>query len=342
MDNIEQIVLNFKNSKILVIGDVMLDEYIIGEVNRISPEAPVQIVNAKKYYCVPGGAANTARNITSLGGNASLVGVIGTTTKYENLDEVVTDEAGEKLIASLKTSNILTTGIISSQSYSTIRKVRVMGQAQHHLLRIDYEEKYSPSSNDLDKLRRVLDVEVPKCDLVIVSDYAKGLINREFITYLKFVAKNHDKKIIADIKPINKEYFKDVYLIKPNKKEAQEMTGLNITDDASAAYCGKELKKYFNSNILMTRSEAGMDLFEKQISSNDSTYSNIKARELQITDVSGAGDTVIATLGLCLAQGLNLQDSAEIANYAAGIVVGKVGTATASSKELIEYILNKK
>lgn len=304
----------FKDKNILVVGDVMLDKYLIGEVERISPEAPVPVVHIKKENFTAGGAANVANNIRSLNGKVTLIGIIGD------------DEAGKKLKKILYKNKINFKPIVLEDS-STIQKIRILSQNQQ-LLRIDYENKSIDSQN---KIIKTIDDLVEDNDLVVVSDYAKGVIKEKVMNYLKRTAKKLNKKIIVDPKPKNAYLYNNVFLITPNQKEAMEIYGR----DDKINKIGKYLFESLNSNILITRGEKGMSLFEK-----NKKPVHISTKAKSVYDVSGAGDTVIATLSLCIASNLELLISAEIANYAAGIVVGKLGTATVSRKELLEYIKN--
>lgn len=309
---LEEKLKEFERKRILVIGDVMLDKYIVGDVERISPEAPVPVVHIKHEYKVLGGAANVANNIISLGGNVSLIGIIGQ------------DTGGKDIIRICKGKNIEFQPAIIDD-YQTIQKIRVLSQNQQ-LIRMDYEDKKIDAQEEL--IRRIRR-NVADANVIVVSDYAKGTVSKGLMDYLKKESKSFNKKIIVDPKPINKKLYKNVYLITPNAKEAIEMHGreINITR------LGQNLSKELSSNILITRGEQGMSLFDRY-----NKTINIPTRARQVYDVSGAGDTVVATMALCIASGLDLKTSSEIANYAAGIVVGKVGTATTTREEILTHM----
>lgn len=302
----------FERKRILIIGDIMLDKYIIGSVERISPEAPVQVVHVKQEYSVLGGAANVANNISALGGKASLIGMIGD------------DDAGKTLVELCRKKDISFYPAIIEDA-QTIQKIRVLSQNQQ-LIRMDYEDGEIDAQEELTrKIRK----NIGDADIIIMSDYAKGVVSKGLMNYIKKASKSFSKKIIVDPKPVNSNLYKKSYLITPNAKEAAEMYGKKI----SISRMGQRLSREMSSNILITRGEEGMSLFEIR-----EKPVNIPTRAKQVYDVSGAGDTVVATMALCIASGLDLKTSSEMANYAAGIVVGKVGTATTTREEIISQV----
>jgi D-beta-D-heptose 7-phosphate kinase/D-beta-D-heptose 1-phosphate adenosyltransferase len=321
MDRLKQIIKDFPHARILVIGDIILDRYVKGSVSRISPEAPVPIVEVEEVQNIIGGAGNTANNIVCFGGKAYISGIIGD------------DEPGRILTKLFKDANIDHSGVFVNDKLSTIQKVRVISSEQQ-IVRLDYEESgkvhYTDGTDNNDAMCKKFKDMIQEVDIIIVSDYNKGTITREVATFLKDECKKYGKRIIVDTKLDHMEYFKDVYLIKPNQKETEEMTGIKINDDTDAIRAGRKLQGYFNSNIVVTRGSKGMDIFEGR------EHKNILTRARNVYDVSGAGDTVVAALGLSIASGASLIESAEIANHAAGIVVGKPGTATATREELLE------
>lgn len=317
-DRFTDIIKKFSDKKIIVIGDVMLDEFIFGEVNRINPEAPVPVLHAKKIIYKPGGAANTATNIASLGGKCILIGRVGD------------DESKRILESELKKLGI-TPNFVVDKDFHTTRKVRSMAKNQQ-LLRVDYEHHDRITKKQAEKIINLTN-NIKDCGVIIISDYNKGVITKELMDGLK----KTPKKILADIKKENKELFRGVHLIKPNLKEAQEFSGIKAADERSVEEIGRKLVKDMDCNILLTRASEGMTLFEK----NGKTE-HIPTSALEVYDVTGAGDTVIATLALCEAAGSSLLDSSIIANHAAGIVVGKIGTATTDQQELIRIFSNEK
>lgn len=314
MNELLNILNNFKGKRILVIGDMMLDKYIFGNVERISPEAPVQVVEVEKENYLPGGAANVANNIAALQGNAFMAGIIGK------------DREADILLNELKKRNITTQGIFIDSNKPTIQKVRILGQKQQ-LLRIDYEKREYLNKEIENKILNFIKEKISNIDAVIISDYAKGVITQNLIDQIKDIAK--DKIIIVDPKPKHKDFYKGVSLVTPNIKEAKEMTNKEDINEV-----GKELINKLNTEILITRGEKGMSLFEK----HEITHIPTKAKE--VYDVSGAGDTVVATLTLALAAGATLKQAAILANHAAGITVGKLGTSTVSIEEIKQSLEN--
>jgi len=315
-ERLTEILDRFKGKKILVIGDIMLDKYIFGKVDRISPEAPVQVVEVIKENYLPGGAANVASNVSALGGTVVLVGIIGN------------DNSGKILIEELKKRGIDIEGIFRDSEKPTIQKVRVLGQKQQ-LLRIDYEKKESVKEEIENKITNFLRKKKEEIAAVIISDYAKGIVTEGIMENLKTIFS--DKTIIADPKPKNFDFYKRVSLVTPNVKEAKEMTNKENIEEM-----GKELIKKLNSSVLITRGEEGMSLFEL----NGSTR-HIPTKAKEVYDVSGAGDTVVATLALALASNATIEEAAILANHAAGITVGKIGTSTVTIKEIKRSIENE-
>lgn len=307
-----EIVNNFKGKRIGVIGDLMLDQFIWGEVKRISPEAPIPVVLINKETYVLGGAANTANNVIASGGNVFLVGIIGK------------DIAGQRLVQQLIVNNIGTKGIIILPDKPTTQKTRIIAGTQQ-VVRMDREKTNYLSKQVEQKVIDLIASYIKEWDALTITDYDKGLITENLVLKVKELAKKYQKPIIGDIKPIiHVPYFKDITLLTPNQKEASEISG-----SKDVKIMGKIIQKDLNCNVLITRGTEGMTLFEN----NKIIHFSTKAKE--VFDVVGAGDTVAALASLSLASGANLKEAAIIANHAAGIVVGKKGTATASSEELI-------
>lgn len=312
----KEIVNMFSKAKVLIIGDIILDKYIFGNVDRISPEAPIPVlkVNSEKY--VLGGAANVANNVVSLGGKAYLVGIIGN------------DEAGGIFLDELKKRHIDSSGIIMSARIPTTQKIRVLAK-KNQLVRLDYEET---QYNEENAILEMLDIYIPNADIVLVSDYAKGAITKKIMQKIIMLCKQQDKKIIVDTKPAHKEFFKDVFLIKLNQKETEGFSGVKLVNEEAINVAGARIIQELNCNVLITRGEKGMSLFLKE--SNEHIL-NIPTQAKEVYDVSGAGDTVMASLGLSICAGADLVESAEIANHAAGIAVGKLGTSIVNVEELM-------
>lgn len=300
--------------RILVAGDVMLDRYWFGEVNRISPEAPVPIVRVERREERLGGAANVARNAVALGIETSLLGVIGE------------DEAGRNVEALLSEVGIRSY-LNHDPSISTIIKLRVIGR-QQQLIRIDFEEK--PTEQTLqDKLSRFNSL-IADHDVIVLSDYAKGsLVN---IATMIAHAKQLDKYVLVDPKGSDYSIYRGANLLTPNKSELRQVVG-NWKDEDELIKKAQNLRQELDiAALLLTRSEEGMTLF-----TNDEIL-HVPAMAREVFDVSGAGDTVIATVAAMLAEGKNLHDAVLIANQAGGIVVGKLGTATVTREELFQKI----
>ena len=296
--------------RMLVVGDVMLDRYWFGDVNRISPEAPVPIVLIQKSEERLGGAANVARNAVALGMEAGLLGVIGQ------------DEAGN-IVENLLRDSGIHSYLNRDQAISTIIKLRVIGR-QQQLLRIDFEEK--PTATVLqDKLSR-FNALIADYDVIVLSDYAKGsLVN---IAEMIAIARQAGKLILVDPKGNDFSRYKGATMLTPNKSEMRQIVGDWASEDELTTKAQNLRKTLDLQALLLTRSEEGMTLF----SENEVIHVPAMARE--VFDVSGAGDTVIATMASMLAEGRSMRDAVLIANRAGGIVVGKLGTATVSKKEL--------
>jgi rfaE bifunctional protein kinase chain/domain len=304
----------FSDKKVLVVGDVMLDRYWFGDVNRISPEAPVPVAKINKSEDRPGGAANVARNIASLGGAVSLLSVVGNDEAATTLRKIL---ANEDVDAILK----------SDDTISTIVKLRVLAKSQQ-LIRIDFEEK--PSHEILSEVLDTYTEIIDNYDVVILSDYGKGgLSNTELMIE---IANQHHKQILLDPKGNDYSKYTHATMITPNKSEFRDAVGA-WNNDAEFKQKASQLKQSLGLKyLLVTRSEEGMSLFTDYAQTNYPTV----ARE--VYDVSGAGDTVIATIGLMLANDISIEESVMLANIAAGVVVAKVGTATLTIDELIHEI----
>lgn len=296
--------------QILIAGDVMLDRYWFGEVNRISPEAPVPIVRVERREERLGGAANVALNAVALGVNAGLMGIIGD------------DEAGDSIENLLKKSGI-SSYLSRDKQISTIIKLRVIGR-QQQLIRIDFEEK--PTDIVLrDKLNR-FNALLSAYDVVIFSDYAKGALMN--VKAMIRAAMDAGKPVLVDPKGSDFHRYAGATLLTPNKSELKLIIG-EWASEAELTEKAQNLRRELQlQGLLLTRSEEGMTLFTE----DDVTHVPAMARE--VFDVSGAGDTVIATMAVMMANGMRMQDAVAIANRAGGIVVGKLGTATVTKEEL--------
>lgn len=299
----------FKKASILVIGDVMLDKFIWGDVTRVSPEAPVPVVHVKQETYAPGGAANAAMNVATLGATCYLVGLVG-------------DDAAKDVLTTLLTAKNVHTEGLFTHPRPTIQKIRIVGNNQH-IVRFDYEEQ-GPNQREQDMLGYIKTI-INTIDLILVSDYAKGVITKTLMTELKAFS----KKIIVDPKPDHFHYYQDVYLIKPNQKETTEITGIKGNLEENLLAAGRALVEQSNAHVLVSRGKDGMTLFER-----DGTVTHLPTYAKEACDVTGAGDTVVATTTVALAGGASLKDAALLANYAAGIKVSRIGTVPISFSEL--------
>lgn len=303
---------------VLVIGDVIIDHFIWGKVSRISPEAPVPVVDVREENLLLGGAANVLNNIYSLGGTATLCGVIG--------DDAMADRL-EMLLQQLPSP---VGGIFRLTDRPTMVKTRVVAHNQQ-VVRFDREKRKPLVEGDRKKIEQFLDANLGQFDAIVISDYDKGLISAELMDFLRRrIEAGPAVPLIVDPKPGRLPLFRKVSIVTPNNREAELLAGMEITDaDSLTEAAGKLLADLQCEAVLITRGEEGMALMErgKQIIS-------IPTKAKEVYDVTGAGDTVVAVLALGLAAGLDYRQAALLANYAAGIVVGKVGTATTSITEL--------
>lgn len=320
IDRFLKILNNFKQQEIMVAGDLMLDRYIYGRVERISPEAPVPVINAREEKSVPGGAANVALNLVRMQAITSLAGFVGN------------DQAGADLIKQLLEHRINSDCIHHYSSKGTIQKVRVIGHNQQ-LLRIDYEDTNYVEAPSAALLYNSLNSR--HYDALILSDYAKGSLTPDFITRIIAEYGRKNIPVIVDPKPWHKEYYKNCFLMKPNRKEAEEMTGIKITDNASLQNCGWQLTRDCACKVMISLGEEGMAVFDP-----GEEVHLIPTRAREVYDVSGAGDTVVAAITLALCAGASMIEAAELANIAAGIKVAKTGTHPVGLEEIIDYLEN--
>ena len=310
-----------KGAPVLVLGDLMLDEYLFGEVNRISPEAPVPIVRVLRESAVLGGAANVAANLQALGAKPILVGTLRQ------------DAAGERILGLLADRGIRRDGAVLDPERPTIIKTRVIGQ-QQQMLRIDREEPGALGGAAIADLCGRVDGLLKEAKAVIVSDYAKGVIGPEVMTELRTRCKAKGLPWIVDPKPAHKALYEGATLMTPNRKELEALTGLPAGTDAEVSAAGARLREALGlQGLLVTRSEKGMALIAPEEGHREPWLIPTEARE--VFDVSGAGDTVIATFAASVASGADWREAAMLANAAAGVVVGKVGTATVTPAELL-------
>ena len=310
--------MNLTTSEILVIGDVMLDRYWYGSTNRISPEAPVPIVNMISEEDRLGGAGNVAMNLSKLQAKAKIIGIIG-------------DDENGKILKKLFLNNKILPNLITLPEFLTITKLRILSSNQQ-CIRVDFEKKNENSI--LDILIQKFNNELSTSKVVILSDYDKGTLNNS--EKLIEIARNYNIPVVVDPKGLNFEKYKRATILIPNYSEFVAVVGKCI-NEAEIEYKAQNLiNKLELEALLLTRGENGMTLFEQ----GEKPY-HLDAVVQNVFDVTGAGDTVVATLSACLASGISLKESVKYSNIAAGIVVSKLGTSTISLDELQNEILNR-
>lgn len=318
-----EIIANFSRSGVLVVGDIMVDHFIWGKVSRISPEAPVPVVDVQKDSILLGGCANVLNSIYAMGGKVYVAGVIGA------------DNIGKRLLAELRQRKIETAGIVVEKGRPTTLKTRIVAHGQQ-MVRFDKESRKPVPQASTGKILEYVKSLRKKIGAVVISDYSKGVISRELIDGIRKIVADAKIYICLDPKQSDFSIYEGAYVITPNHHEAQRAAGMEITDENDLRRVGETLlNKYNFQALLITRGEEGMSLFER---GQRITYTNFSAQAKEIYDVTGAGDTVIGVLALGLAAKANLQEATCLANHAAGIVVGKVGTATVSQEELIRVL----
>jgi len=326
MEKLASFISEFSKQRILVIGDLMVDKFVWGKVSRISPEAPVPVVWIQNETYAFGGAGNVANNLRSLGAQVNVLGVIGDDSDGNNLKE--------ELIA----KGINVDGVVLDSSRPTIIKTRILASHQQ-IVRVDKEIKGEFDETVVCRLNERINELIPHVNAVIISDYGKGVINKPVLKNAIALANKHKIPVTVDPKIEHFLDYKHVTCITPNQLEAIEgMKNREVNTDEEIFALGKKiLDKLKSKSVLITRGEKGMTLFER-----NNRITHIPTRAKEVFDVTGAGDTVIATFTLAIASKANLREAAEISNFAAGIVVGKVGTATATPDELREAIVGFK
>ncbi len=318
---LHKIVSGLKRGRIVVVGDLILDRYIYGSVERISPEAPAQILDVSREEEILGGAANVAANICAIGANVSILGVIGK------------DRAGDNVRKLLKERGIVATGLLTDVNRSTTIKSRYISLRQQ-ILRVDKEQVWGIGDDIENRLIARLEKILPKCDGLVISDYGKGTLTDSFIARIIELGRKAGKPIIADPKGDDYRKYRGVTLITPNKKEACGATGIDIKTEEDYAKAAEKLFSITSAqNILITRGDEGMSLFYQ-----DGKSLHLPAEALEVFDVSGAGDTVTATMAAFFCGGIDLALSARIANVAASIEVAHVGAKAVSKDEILEKL----
>jgi rfaE bifunctional protein kinase chain/domain len=314
----------FARVRTLVIGDLMLDRYVWGRVQRISPEAPIPIVHVTRESLHAGGAANVVANIRALGGQVATCGVVGK------------DQEGAALRQQLTAIGASTKGVISNHATLTISKTRIIAHNQQ-VVRLDRER------DDIDRrmrtrLRTFVSRHIDEFDVVVISDYGKGVVDASLLSLLAELRQHYKFWYLIDPKRRNFPYYRGAHLVKPNLEEAGLATGLDISGEEGLQQAGARLVDLWQAEaVLISRGEEGMSLFKK-----GAFPQHFPATAREVFDVTGAGDTVLATCALALGAGATLEEATVLANHAAGVVVGKVGTATLTAQELGAILSNKR
>ncbi len=307
--------------KALVIGDLMLDEYLWGRTERISPEAPVQVVDVTREDLRLGGAGNVINNLVTLGCQVDVASVLGD------------DEDGRHLRRLLEGRRIGAGGLLLAPGRTTSRKTRVLASNQQ-MLRIDRESREPISSEQEARLAEYISSVADDFQVLLVSDYLKGVLTAGLLAKIIAIGRERGIPVVVDPKGTDYSKYRGATLLTPNRKEAQAASGVTIVDEESLVRAGRHLRESLDLDaMVLTRSEEGMSLFFR-----DGKEVLLPAEALEVFDVSGAGDTVLALLGLGLGGGLDLEEAAGLANVAAGIVVGKVGTSTVTAEEILEAV----
>lgn len=316
-----EIILGFRDIKVLVIGDIMLDQWVWGKVNRISPEAPVPVVEVDYFSYTPGGAANVVNNLCSMGARSAVASVIGE------------DEFGSKLRDELSLRGVDISGLVPDGSRPTTTKTRIIAHNQQ-VVRTDLEKKDRISDEIMARIIAYLEEHLSRFGIVVISDYNKGMIVEPLIDYVLKWGKENGKMVIVGPKPENVKLYKGATLLALNEREAISATGGKISDKESLEKVGKMILEENESQaIVITRGEKGMTLFARE----EEPF-HISALASEVFDVSGAGDTVLSTLALALCSGSSFREAVVLSNFAAAVVVKKIGTATVSTSELIDLI----
>ena len=310
--------LQGKSPKLLVIGDLMIDHYLWGSCERISPEAPVQVVNVKNESAVLGGAGNVINNLCALGAQVDVISVVGGC------------EISDELKVLLGNIDVDTQHLITQKDRITSKKSRIIA-AQQQVVRYDRESTDEINEKSQQKILAIFEKIIKNYDGVLLSDYGKGVLTTELTQSLISTANKNNKKVLVDPKGLDYSKYKGAYLLTPNKKEASEATQVTIKDEASLTQAITQLKTECDLDVsLITLSEDGVAIYDDKLRTHPTA-----ARE--VFDVTGAGDTVLASLGFALACDYQIDDAVKFSNLAAGVVVGKIGSATATLNEIVEY-----
>ncbi len=316
-----ELLARFRGCPILVVGDLMLDEFVWGHVSRISPEAPVPVVEVQRRSYEAGGAANTAANIAALGGLPTLAGLIGDDANGDRVSELLTRRGVD------------VQPVLRDSQRPTTTKTRVLAHSQQ-MLRVDLEAPSALSTEQEDAIIERLIQVLPKVRACIVSDYGKGVVTPRVVGELISQCRSARLPIVVDPKGVDYLKYRGATVVKPNQLEAGKVLNRELRDAESVRTAGRELSEHLNTSILITQGSAGMSLFERS-----RPVVHIPAQAREVFDVTGAGDTVAGTMTLALAAGASLETACHLASAAAAVVVAKVGTATVSVEELSSQLV---
>ena len=310
----------FADRRVLVVGDVMLDRFIIGRVTRISPEAPVPVVRFERESVALGGAANVAANIAALGARVSLIGLVGR------------DASAERVREALAAAGLAVDGLVEDEARPTVEKTRIVTDRHQHVARIDYEDDADAGGAIERQLVERIAAFGPSADVLLVSDYSKGAVTGAVMTALRAL-KTPAVALVVDPKIPHIDHYAGATLVTPNHVETEEATHLRIRTDDDARDAALAFRQRARCDaVLVTRGEHGMWL------SSDGAEGAIQSMAREVSDVTGAGDTVVATVSLALAAGATLAEASALANHAAGVVVAKFGPATVTCAELLDAV----
>jgi D-glycero-beta-D-manno-heptose-7-phosphate kinase len=318
-DRIHDLFSPMSQKFIAIVGDIMLDRYIWGEVTRISPEAPVPVVDVKRESVHMGGASNVALNIRSLGANPVLFGAVGNDNNADDLRRLFED------------TRILTDFLVVDETRPTTVKTRIIAGSQH-IARIDYEERREISGETIEKLADKLERHMTSLHAIVLQDYNKGVLNEDLIARIIRMAQSHGIPVLVDPKYHHFFSYQGVTVFKPNRKESEDALGMRLRTEADFEHAARHLhERIACEHILLTLGEHGMLLMQK-----DGVMVRIPTRARKVADVSGAGDTVIATLATAVACGASMVESAHLANFAGGLVCEEVGIVPVQRDALVD------
>ena len=321
-----EIVGRFGGRRVLIVGDVMLDHFVVGRVNRISPEAPVPVVEFDHEHLRLGGAANVAHNVRALGAAVDLVGVVGR------------DATSDALRAELGDLEIDAEGLVEAGDRPTTKKMRIVTTRNQQVARVDFESDADVGDTVSAALRERTLARLDRADVVLVSDYLKGVVTASLMAALSAAAAARKVAVLVDPKIPHLLHYHGATLVTPNHHEAEAATALRIRTDEDARRAAHEFQRRAGcESVLITRGEHGMWLLERR-DGQVALETALPARAQEVSDVTGAGDTVIATMALGLSAGASMVEAAEIANFAAGVSVAKFGPATVSASELLDAV----